>query len=258
MPDGKVDNMQTLWMAFRVELLKTRRSLAFMVALAAPLAIAVMQVAMYIDYMDFYLGDSPGNPWPTFNQTMLTYWALLMLPLFITLETALLAQMEHRQHNWKTLFSQPVPRWAVFGAKYLIGLLLLAVSSATLLGLMLGTGYFINLLYPGYGFTTPFPLLVTAGHLLLVGGASALILTIHTWISLRWENFVVPIVVGIVATVLGVFVFGSDYVYWYPWTISGALAMEIDLPNIASFFLGLSGLLLMIPACWDLARMDYA
>jgi hypothetical protein len=120
------------------------------------------------------------------------------------------------------------------------------------------TGYFMHILYPGYGFTAPFPLLSTAGHLLLVGGASALILTIHTWISLRWENFVVPIVVGIVATVLGVFVFGSDYVYWYPWTISGALAMEINLPNTASFFLGLSGLLLMVPACRDLARRDYA
>jgi hypothetical protein len=250
--------MGTLWMAFRVELIKTRRSLAFMVALAAPLAIAVMQVAMYMDYMEYYLGDSPGNPWPTFTQTMLTYWSLFMLPLFITLETALLAQMEHRQHNWKTLFSQPVPRGAVFGAKYLTGLLLLAVSSGVLLGLMLVTGYFLNILYPGYGFSAPFPLLASVRHLLLVGGASALILTIHTWISLRWENFVIPVVVGIVATVFGVFVFGSDYVYWYPWTIAGALAMEIDLPNLASLCLGLSGLLLIIPACWDLSRLDYA
>ena len=250
--------MLAFWIAFRVELLKTRRSLAFWVVLAAPLAIAVMQVAMYMDYMDYYLGDSLNNPWPMFNQTMLTYWTLFMLPLFITLETALLAQMEHRQHNWKMIFSQPLPRWAVFCAKYLTGGLLLSVSSIVLLGLMAVTGYGLHLVYPGYGFAAPFPVFDSARHLLLVGGASALILTIHTWISLRRDNFIIPIVVGIVATVLGVFIFGSEYVYWYPWTIPGALAMEIELPHIASFCLGFSGILLMIPACWDLSRMEHA
>lgn len=248
--------MRYIGMAFKVELLKTRRSLAFGVALVAPLAIAVVQIAMYVDYMDFYLGGSEHNPWPTFNQTMLTYWALLMLPLFITLETALLAQMEHKQSNWKLLYVQPVPRWAIYVAKYLLGWLLLAVSSGVLLGLMLATGYGLFMFYPAYRFDAPFPLWDTLRNLLIVGASAALLLALHTWISLRWSSFVVPVAVGIVATVAGIFVFGSEYVYWYPWTIPGALAMEINLPNLPSLLVGLSGLGLMLPACWDLSRLE--
>lgn len=248
--------MRHIVTAFKVELIKARRSLAFMVALVAPLVIAVVQIAMYVDYMDFYLGGSEHNPWPTFNQTMLTYWALLMLPLFVTLETALLAQMEHKQSNWKLLYAQPMPRWAIYVAKYLMGWLLMAASSLILVGLMLATGYFLYMIYPEYGFNAPFPLLDTLRNLLIVGASSALLLAMHTWVSLRWSSFVVPVVVGIAATVVGIFVFGTDYVYWYPWTIPGALAMEINLPNLLTLAVGLSGLVLMLPVCWDLARME--
>ena len=52
---------------------------------------------------------------------VLNLWAILALPLFITLETALLAQTEHSEKHWKHLFALAVPRWVYYAAKWLTG-----------------------------------------------------------------------------------------------------------------------------------------
>lgn len=250
--------MRYLFIALRAELLKTKRSLAFVVALVAPVVVVVLQIAMYFDYMDFYLGGAEDNPWPVFNQTMLTYWALLVMPLFITLQTTLIAQVEQRQNNWKLLYTQPIPRWMIYIAKYLLGGMLLLASALVLIALMFGAGQLLYLFFPGYSFNAPFPIFDALLDTLLVCSVSALLLSLHTWISLRFQNFVTPLGIGIGATVIGLFVFGSDWVYWYPWTIPGAVAMEINFPNPLSIAFGVAGLLLIVPMCLDLVRLENA
>jgi lantibiotic transport system permease protein len=53
---------------------------------------------------------------------------VLALPLFITLEVALLAGLEHGQDHWKDLFVLPIPRWTIYTAKLATAALLLALS----------------------------------------------------------------------------------------------------------------------------------
>ena len=77
--------LKSLW----AEMLKTRRTLALLLTVIAPTVIVVFVVAFYFQRQDFFRPVAGGNPWNQFSQLILVYWNLLMLPLFITLETAL-------------------------------------------------------------------------------------------------------------------------------------------------------------------------
>ena len=146
-------------------------------------------------------------------------WALLMLPLFVTLETALVAQWEHRVRQWKHLFALPVPRGTLYAAKQLAGMFLIGLSSLALVAMIVLTGLGFRLLVPGLGFEAPIPL---ADFLKFVGimflGAWPL-MAIQTWVAQRWSSFTVASAVGIVLTIAGVAVVQSDYGPYYPTTL---------------------------------------
>ena len=85
------------------ELLKMKRTLGFWLALVAPLVLCGLEfliIAMQgVDMMKFANGQS----WLWHMKFTLTLWGLFLLPLFVTLETALLAGWEHDNQTWKLL-----------------------------------------------------------------------------------------------------------------------------------------------------------
>ena len=82
-----------LWNALRAEVLKSRRSLALWMAILAPLLIEVLDFILY--FQRGYIRTNIENAWLWLGQSTLSYWSLLMLPLFVALETALLSNVEH-------------------------------------------------------------------------------------------------------------------------------------------------------------------
>jgi hypothetical protein len=250
--------MNDLFLALRAEFLKLKRTLAFAMIFLAPAVILLLQLAMYFDHAEYYLNQSGPNPWKNFNQTMLVYWAFMMLPLFITLESALMGNLEHARHNWKLLYVQPIPRWAFYAAKWMVNAALSALSMLVLLGFMRLGGTIIHAVYPEYAFAMPFPWLWTLGLLAAVYAASLLLLSVHVWVSLRWSSFVVACATGVAATVAAVFVFGSDYAIYYPWTIPGAIATGVTGADRAiCLAIGLAGgLLAALLGLWNVTRRE--
>jgi len=251
--------MKALWIALGAETLKLRRTLALAVAVLAPLVIAVFQLAMYLQHLDYYLPLPGENPWVQFSQIALVYWNLLMLPLFITLETALLAQLEHNGGNWKLIYTLSTSRWAIYAAKQLVAMGLVAFSVFVLLGLLVGVGKILQLIEPALGLDAAIPW----GYIFKFAGlaylASWLMISFHLWVGTRWNSFVLAAGVGITATILGVFVFGDDLAKYYPWTLPGTLALEMrDAgPIFTSLFLGcLGGLVLAFLGGRDVIRQD--
>lgn len=51
---------------------------------------------------------------------MLAVWAVFMMPLLITLETALLNGIEHGDRQWKHICALPIPRHALYLAKFVV------------------------------------------------------------------------------------------------------------------------------------------
>jgi hypothetical protein len=58
--------------------------------------------------------------------------------------------------------------------------------------------------------------------------AAKLIISIHTWVGLRWQSFVVTSAVGTGAMVVAVLLFQSDWSEWYPWTLAGVVNYRLD------------------------------
>ncbi len=250
--------MTSLLIALRAETLKLKRTLSLGLIFLAPAVILLLQIAMYFDHAEYYLNTEGLNPWKNFNQTMLVYWSFMMLPLFVTLETALVGHLEHAHHNWKLLYVQPIPRWAIYAAKWIVNVALIALSMFLLLGMMLLGGSIVHAVYPEYPFEMGFPWLWTLKLLGAAFAASLLIIGVHVWVSLRWASFVVACATGIGATVAAVFAFGSDYAVYYPWTIPGMVATGVNgLEQTTCLLIGLGGgVLAALLGMWDVTRQE--
>jgi lantibiotic transport system permease protein len=252
--------MTTFLHCLSAELLKLRRTLALALTVLAPLVIAILMFAMYLQHPGYYLKQAGDAPWKQLGEMMLTYWSLLMLPLFITLESALLGHLEHSQKNWKLLFTLPAPRRAIYLAKLVVCQGLIAISTLVLLVFMVLLGQLLQAIEPAFGFGGAIPW----GHLLWLGLLSYLaswfLIAFHLWISVRASSFVVAVAAGIAATIVGVFIFGQDLASVYPWTIPGTLSMDLAQEGITrwvSLAIGWLGCIpLVLAALWDLRRWN--
>lgn len=251
--------ISVLLKATRAEFAKFKRTLAFWMVLLAPLLILILQIGMFFKYGDFYLAQVSDEPWQTFGQNMLTYWSLLMLPLFITLETALLAALEHNQKNLKTLYVQPLPRWSIYLAKLIANFSLIGLSMLVIILFMFIGGKFFGYFFPNFNFNQPFPLGWELKAVAEIFIASCFMIAFHTWVSMRWPSFVIASACGIACTVAGLFVFGSDQSYFFPWTIPGLLATHnpFDPKYLYSMWVALgAGIVAIGAGTWSIIRRD--
>jgi hypothetical protein len=210
--------MHDLGPALWAETLKLKRTLALSLAFIAP-------VLIYWDR-----GSTQGpvgrDTWISLAQNNLLFWNLLMVPLFTTLQTALLAGLEHAHKNWKHIFALPVSRGAIYVAKQVVATGLIGLSSLVLWAGIIVSGLVLRRVQPGIGLEHAIPLWRILQYTLLAYFTSWLIIALHTWIGMRWPSFVVAMGVGIGATVVAVIVVQSDYPLYYPWTLPATLTLQ--------------------------------
>jgi lantibiotic transport system permease protein len=241
------------------ELLKTRRTLALWLAPIVPLVIVGLQIAITVQRQEYYRQQDTSQMWADYGGQIVFLWAVLMLPLFITLETALLSNLEHGNQQWKHLFALPVPRGAIYAAKQIGGMAIIGLSMVALYVYLVLSGLALRVLTPGLGFEAPVPWLEFLQYVALTYIASWLILSIHTWVGLRWHSFVLASAVGIVAMVIAVVLFQSDWGAWYPWTLPCLVAYGLEAGEkvLTMLLIGsLGGVVAAFLGGWDIVRRD--
>lgn len=211
--------LRALPRALSAETLKLRGTLALWMALIAPAVVVVLYV-LQLSTMDLSKGPPRGDGWQTFLQSAMVLWAFLMLPLFVTLESALLAGVEHANHQWKHLLALPLPRATHYLAKLLVLIALVLLATLVLLVLLPAGGWLLDLLQPRLGIDGMPPWDFLVGRLFAIAAAAMLIVAVHTWAAVRWRSFTVAVSIGMVATVAG-FLIGQSahYGHWYPWSM---------------------------------------
>jgi hypothetical protein len=245
--------------ALVAEALKLKRTLALRLAILMPVLMAGLQFAMIWKNGARASWDY-GTPWLLLMQQTLVFWSLLVLPLFVTLETALLAGMEHNNGQWKHLFSLPAPRGSVYAAKQVAALALIGVSMAVLALCTVLAGFGLRLLLPGAGFEALPPWGAFLSRCLMVYLSAWLIVALQSWVGLRWSSFVVAVSAGIVLTVSGMFIVNADWGHLYPWALPGLIANDFTkgavLPTGRVLFGSLGGLLTAVVGGWEMTRRD--
>jgi ABC-2 type transport system permease protein len=249
--------------ATRVELLKLRRTLALWLSVLIPLVVIAFTLLGT-------LARDPGtriagrSPWDTLVLNFVFFlWCLVGLPLFVALETALLAGLEHQENTWKHLFALPVPRWSIYGAKLLVGALLIVISSVTICIGVVVEGLTLHMLRPDLGLDLPVPWATIIQYTVTFTLAALLILALQTWVATRWHSFTFALGLGIAGTVAGLLlgvigrrspgIAGS-----FPWTLPFVSFAWPEVATTALLIGVIAGVAVAILGCWDVCRRDVA
>ena len=238
--------------ALYAESLKLKRTLAIRMVFVAPLLVATL--AFFVVYQRRNLSPE-FKMWNMVSEVSLGSWAVFMLPLLITLETALLNGIDHGEKNWKHLFALPVPRQAVYAAKFLVAQALIAASTLFLIILAVLTGLIVMRLRPEMADAGAPPYGTMLKNAAMVWMAAWLIVAIHSWISIRWTGFAVALGAGIGGVFFAIFAASAKVGKFYPWLLP-VNVFSSERVSMALWLGALGGVVAAIIGCWDLVRRD--
>lgn len=233
-----------------VEARKLNRSLAALLAVAAPSLIAVFGFFML-------LRSTRAQPWDMWMTNAAGVWAFFMMPMSVTALTALVAHMEHGPKSWDHLRALPLPRWKLYAAKAICVLALLALMSAAVLAFSWAAVSLAGAIKPAVAATGPFDLAQYARVMAMMFGAGLLMVAIQLWIALRYASFVPGLVVGIGGTFFAVVATAAKQGVFLPWQMPvNMLATEAWRVNTALGLGGGLGLVALILMTVHLARRE--
>ena len=233
-----------------VELRKLNRSLALLLALAAPTLIAIF---VFFNM----LRSEEAQPWEMYTQGATGIWAFFMLPMSVTALTALVAHMEHGPRAWDHLRALPVARWKLYAAKAIC--VLGVVAAMSLLNLLLTWGS-VSLAAAIKPVLTPTGVLDLGAQAILLAKvllAAILMIAIQFWIAIRYSSFVPALAVGIGGTFFSVVATAAKQGVFFPWQMPvNMLATEAWRVNTALALGGGLGLVVLVAAVVHLTRRE--
>jgi len=244
--------MISLLRAVHAEILKLKRTLAFRVIFALPFLVGLLEFFIVWRTKKFPAGF---NLWQTLPTNSFQVWAIFMLPLLITLETALLNGIEHSDKQWKHIFALPVPRHSIYLAKFIVAQALILISTAVLAVLIVIVGVAATYMRTELAKAGPVPFGWIAKYTLLVWIAGWFIIAIHTWISMRWSGFPIALGAGIGGTFFALFAASASIGKYYPWLLP--LNLFLDGRFTAAIVLGAAGGIIgALLGCFEFVRRD--
>jgi hypothetical protein len=236
--------------ALSVEAVKLRRSLALLLAVAAP-----MLVVVFVFF--FMLRGKEPVPWSMALQMSAAIWAFFMLPMSVTALTALVAQADHGPRAWDTLRAMPVPRWHLYAAKAVVALGLVAVMSAVLAVATVAAVTLAAWIKPAIA---PNDVPDFIGYAALLGRiflAAWLLVAVQSWVALRYASFVPALATGIAGTFFAVVATSAKIGMVLPWQIPiNQLAPDQDRALLALMVGCIGGCLALLAMLWHLSRRE--
>lgn len=253
----------TLWRALHAETLKMKRTIALKMVVLAPVAVVslVFFMAVNAPFSTIKRGGADGE-WAGLAQITFLFWAMLMMPLFISLEAALVSGLDHADNQWKSLLARPVPRWTWYVAKLIVVIVMLAASMLLLQAAIIVAALILPLLQPELHFAFPIPWKFIFKPGAQIFGLALLSVSIQHWVSLRWRSFSVAIGFGIVAMLVGyvaamVTFRTADWPQYFPWALP--MLVLSRHPQNAETVLWISvviGLVISVAGCWEFCRRE--
>jgi lantibiotic transport system permease protein len=251
--------MSYLVRALRAEVLKLRRTPSLLIVLAGPLVINIIFLLIVGAQASRTTDVVRSNPWGSLIGSVDSLWIMFMYPLVIVTVTALWANFEHHEQLWQHLFALPVPRVAIYAAKWVLSMLLVAVSTLLLGVFNVLAGLLLRVALPRLGFGAPAPVGMIFGHLGVIFLAAVLMVTIHTWVSLRWQNLFVALGAGVAALVANLFIsFSPTWSRFFPWSLPLRVHAIRGANPVEAVLVSILGALIVGAVCgYDLVRREH-
>ena len=190
----------------RCEKLKLKHSILWLACLGIPVIPAIMGTFNYMGNLETL---TPGwaNLW---TQETLFYANFFYAPL-IGLCCSYLWRLEHRNHNWNTLMSAPVPAWAIILSK-------LAVILRTLILIQIWVGVLFLVSGKCIGVENRFPV-ETLGWLLRGTLAGAVIGALQLFLSMVIRSFALPIILALLGSIGSIYAAAKGIGLFFPYSL---------------------------------------
>ena len=231
----------------QIEIIKTKRSLALLMMFLSPFVVVLVNVLVFIKSDGKIIAEKGWSIYWLQNYSM---WGYFMMPLYIALITALLNGIEHNNNGWRYMMSLPIKQSDLFIAKLILTWIVIQGANLVLyLTVLLTIIIFDQLGYKGNNLVS----IDSSISLLYASVASLAILTIQHIVSWQWKNIVVPIGLGVIATMSIVQFSSSEYWQFDPWTyiLMSTNASNADMQSKALInSVLISGILLFISSLW--------
>jgi len=207
--------MKGFILSFRSEFYKTRKTMGFWSPVLLPLLLYLLLFVGFFNKSD-QLSHDPGMLlWLKFAGIILGVMGSLILPMLIVFIAYSVNSVEHKADTWKTLFSLPISKLSVYGAKYFYSLFLVFLCLSLFVLFTLGFGNLLEVLKPGLKFSDyPVSILLTRVYFKLFLSSLG-ILSIQFLLSLLFRDFLKPMGIGFVCTITGGILAGNGWKYAY-------------------------------------------
>lgn len=244
--------MLSLVRALHAEVLKLKRTLAIRMIFVAPLVVGTL--AFFILSQRRNIGPE-FKMWELLSEVSQGTWAVFMMPLMITLETALLNGIDHGEKNWKHLFALPIPRYAVYAAKLIVAQALILASTLFLIVVSILIGLVMMRLRPAMANAGAPPYGSMFKHAAMIWLAAWLIIAIHTWISIRWSGIALALGAGIGGVFFALFAASARVGKFYPWLLP-VNVLSKERMAMALWLGVVGGIVAAIAGCLECVRRD--
>lgn len=208
--------MSALWLAYRSEMTKLKRTLALAVVVVAPLAVIGLQMLIWLRNREFFVD---ADLWLSFLNNILAMWGLFMYPLLTALVAGLVYHVEYVSTGWLRIFTWPAPRWVPPTAKLAIVLTLLALACLVLVAGSLAGAWLVDLIHPGLELPAAVPLAEMARRAGAVCAAGLLVVAIQNFVSLWWPSMTLSLGIAVAGTFVGLFATSWKFGVYYPWLL---------------------------------------
>jgi ABC-2 family transporter protein len=156
--------MMPVWNALQAEVLKLKRTMALRLVVLATAVVALLAFFIQSVAITRGIGDFAAALWDSHSRNALTIWAVFLMPLLITIEAALLGAVEHGEQQWKHLFALPVPRYAIYVAKFLLLQGLIGLGTVLVGLFVIASGWLLILWHPVLAAAGPAPIASIGGE----------------------------------------------------------------------------------------------
>jgi hypothetical protein len=207
--------MKGFILSFRSEFFKSRKTLGFWASVLLPLLICTLLFIGFYTKSEMLKGTPPILLWLQFAGAILGVMGSLLLPIYTIFIAYSVNNMEHKADTWKSLFSLPISRWAVYGAKYTYSLFLIFICLTLFVLFTISFGNLLSLVKPELRFDNYHMEKELAQIYFKLFLSSIGILSIQFLLSLLWADFLKPMGIGFVCTVTGVILASKSWEYCY-------------------------------------------
>jgi hypothetical protein len=227
----------------KVELLKTRRSLALLMMFACPFMVVLLGFLIQFE-------RKTKMPWDIYWANGSAIWCYFMLPLYIALVTVLLNGFEHKNAAWRLMLTFPISIRELYISKLILGWIFVIGANVVLLLMLMLTIMVFSMMGHDVGEILPVKVL---SDLTKASFTALPILILQHCLSWKFSSIVTPLSVGVISTMAITQLGQSKYWIYYPWSyVMMAVHGKDDAMQNKALLLAifLAGILLVISTWW--------